>query len=324
MAADPRDGVFEVDAGVLQGAPQDRLDRVLRCHRPQLSWAVLRDLVARGKVAVDGVPCRDPGSAVRAGQRLELRLAGFGGAAAVPASGDRVRAAAPALEESRIVHLDRHVVVVDKPAGVNTVPWGDERDSLDARLAARLATRVGAGVRVVHRLDRDTSGLLVFARNELAEGRLVHQLRRHSVHRRYLALAHGDVRPQTVRSHLADDRGDGLRGSVAGERFGKEAVTHVEVVERLRGATLVACRLETGRTHQIRIHLAEAGHMLLGERGYVREHRGPVLAAPRILLHAAELGFVHPELGTELLFRLPVPQDFAAVLESLRSGTPDA
>ncbi|HZT55472.1 MAG TPA: pseudouridine synthase, partial [Burkholderiaceae bacterium] len=110
----------------------------------------------------------------------------------------------------------------------------------------------------------------------------------------------------------------GLRGSIANGRLGKEAITMVEPVEVLRGATLVACRLQTGRTHQIRIHLAEHGHMLLGERGYVREHRGPALAAPRILLHAAELGFVHPDNGEPLRFSSPLPDDMAAVLARLR------
>lgn len=316
MAADPRDGAHPVAAADLGGMPWDRLDRVLKRLRPTFSWSQLRDLVARGKVALDGVPCRDDSQQVRAGQQLEVRMSGFQGApGAMPAA-----VPVPALDDACIVHLDRHVVVVDKPAGLNTVPWEDQPDALDARLAARLGTRPGVGVRVVHRLDRDTSGLLVFARTEEAEGRLAHQLRRHAMHRRYLALAHGRVEPRTIRSFLADDRGDGLRGSVANPRLGKEAVTHVEVVEHLAAATLVACRLETGRTHQIRIHLAEAGHMLLGERGYVREHRGTALSAPRILLHAAELGFVHPEHGNELRFACALPADFTAALDSLRKA----
>jgi 23S rRNA pseudouridine1911/1915/1917 synthase len=105
---------------------------------------------------------------------------------------------------------------------------------------------------------------------------------------------------------------------VPNRKLGKEAITHVDVVERLAGATLVGCQLETGRTHQIRIHLAEQGHMLLGERGYLREHRGEVIAAPRILLHAAELGFQHPGTGAPMQFEEPMPADMAAVLASLR------
>jgi 23S rRNA pseudouridine1911/1915/1917 synthase len=233
-------------------------------------------------------------------------------------SGAKVAAAAvPALEDGRIVHRDPHVIVVDKPAGLDTVPWDDapNMDGADT-LQARVHAALGAPVRVVHRLDRDTTGLLMFARTPEAEGRLQHQLRRHTVHRRYLALVHGDVKPGTLRSFLAADRGDGLRGSVP--HGGKEAITHVEVVERLRGASLVACRLETGRTHQIRVQLAEAGHMLLGERGYVREHRGEVITAPRIMLHAAELGFVHPATDGPLQFRAELPADMVAMIAGRR------
>jgi 23S rRNA pseudouridine1911/1915/1917 synthase len=298
MPPDPRDGVFRVSAA----AQPDRLDRVLRGFRPELSWSALRELIARGKVAVSGVVVTDPAAMVGEGAELSIRMS-----AAAP----RAAGVMP-FDRQRIVHLDPHVVVVDKPAGLNTVPWQDERDALDARLAALLR----GPVRVVHRLDRDTTGLLMFARTAEAEGRLQHQLRRHTVHRRYLALVHGDAAPATLRSFLADDRGDGRRGSVP--HGGKEAVTHVEVVQRLRGATLVACRLETGRTHQIRVQLAEAGHMLLGERGYVREHRGPVIAAPRILLHAAELGFKHPDTDVPLQFRSALPADMESALAALR------
>jgi 23S rRNA pseudouridine1911/1915/1917 synthase len=302
MATDPRDGSFTVTPG----RPAERLDRVLRGFRPGLSWAALRDLIARGKVAVDGAVVTDAGADVRGGAAIDGARYGRGPAPAPPGP--------PPLDRDDLVHCDGEVVVVRKPAGLDTVPFGDAVDALDRRLAATL----GAPVRVVHRLDRDTTGLLMFARTAAAEGRLAHQLRRHTVHRRYLAIAHGDVAAGTIRSFLAEDRGDGLRGSVPNRKLGKEAITHVEVVERLRGATLVGCQLETGRTHQIRIHLAEQGHMLLGERGYLREHRGEVIAAPRILLHAAELGFEHPGTGAAMRFEAPMPADMAAVLASLR------
>jgi 23S rRNA pseudouridine1911/1915/1917 synthase len=303
MASDPRDGTFRVPPN----ARPDRLDRVLKSLRPDLSWGAVRELIARGKVSAGGVVLGDPAARVGEGAELTIRMA---------ASAPRVAAVAP-FEAGRVVHQDPHVVVVDKPAGLNTVPWGEETDALDVRLRALL----GRAVRVVHRLDRDTTGLLMFARTAEAEGRLQHQLRKHTVHRRYLALVHGDAKAMTLRSFLDDDRGDGLRGSVPQGRGGKEAITHVEVVEHLRGATLVACRLETGRTHQIRVQLAEAGHMLLGERGYVRDHQGPVLQAPRILLHAAELGFAHPDTGVPLRFEAATPVDMAEVVEALRTGT---
>jgi len=309
VTADPRDGSWSLP----QGQPPDRLDRALKALLPGASWRDVRDLVARGKVAVDGSAATDAGARVGGGQRIDVRMDARRRDAAPP------RAAA--LPAAAIVHDDGHVVVVHKPAGLDTVPWtgGGADAAIGDTLVQRLAAALGGPVRVVHRLDRDTTGLLVFARTAEAEGRLAHQFRRHSVHRRYLALAHGKLAACTIRTHLADDRGDGLRGSVRDEGRGRLAVTHVEVVEMLRGATLVACRLETGRTHQIRIHLAERGHMLLGERAYVREHHGDVLPAPRILLHAAELGFLHPSTDAPLRFVAPLPDDMQAAVAALRA-----
>jgi 23S rRNA pseudouridine1911/1915/1917 synthase len=308
---DPRDGAF-----VCPGA--ERLDRALRAFRPGLSWRELRDLIARGKVAVEGRVATRPDERVPGGSRVAIdvarpRAAGAGDGTAPPAP--------------RIVFCDAHVVVVDKPAGVDTVPFapaGRTRAPVrparqaGATLDALVARALGADVRCVHRLDRDTTGLLAFARTREAEGLLAHQLRRHTVHRRYLALVHGAPAAGTLRSFLGDDRGDGRRGSVANRKLGKEAITHVEVVEQLAAAALVSCRLETGRTHQIRIHLAEAGHMVLGERAYTRDHVGPALEAPRILLHAAELGFVHPHSGERVLFAAPLPEDMERALAALR------
>ena len=301
MAADPRDGTFVIEA-TLAG----RLDRAVKSFRPELSWSEVRDLIARGKVLVDGRVVADPGHAAAVGAAVTIAVAN-----------QRLVAtdAVPPFDRARILHLDRDLVVIDKPPGVPTVPFGDEPDALDKRLHALL----GARVHIVQRLDRDTSGVMVFARSKAAFTHLEHQWRRHSVRRSYLAVAHGEVRAATLRSFLAEDRGDGLRGSIANSRVGKEAITHVEPIEALRAATLVRCRLETGRTHQIRIHLAERGHMLLGERGYVREHRGEVLQAPRILLHAAELGFEHPVTAAAMQFVVPMPEDMAAVVKSLRA-----
>jgi 23S rRNA pseudouridine1911/1915/1917 synthase len=158
----------------------------------------------------------------------------------------------------------------------------------------------------------------VFARSIAAKKLLANQLRFHTMHRRYLAIAHGAVAARRIESRLVADRGDGLRGSTRLPGAGQLAVTHVEPVEPLRGATLVACRLETGRTHQIRIHLSEAGHPIVGEKVYVRGFAGPYIAAPRVMLHAAELGFVHPGTGREVRFEDPLPADMEAVLAKLR------
>jgi len=175
----------------------------------------------------------------------------------------------------RLLHVDPHVVVVEKESGVATVPFEEgERNALVQKVAHAIA-RGGRPRRlhVVQRLDRGTSGVLVFARTELAREVLKAQLAAHSMERVYLAVAHGDVGARTFESRLVLDRGDRRRGSTRREDAGRLAITHVEPIERLRGATLLSCRLETGRTHQIRIHLAEAGHPILGERVYIKGYR---------------------------------------------------
>jgi 23S rRNA pseudouridine1911/1915/1917 synthase len=215
-----------------------------------------------------------------------------------------------------------------KPAGISTVPYEDDReDTLDARVRRwleRRDPRRAAGSRanlgVVHRLDKETSGLVVFTRTWLAKQSLASQFRAHAVHRRYLAIAHGTVRPGTVRTHLIENRGDGLRGSARGTPppSARLAVTHVELLEELRDASLIACRLETGRTHQIRIHLSESGHPLVGESVYIRGWHGKLIEAPRLMLHAAELGFGHPVTQRTVSWEQPLPEDMRAVIGRLR------
>jgi 23S rRNA pseudouridine1911/1915/1917 synthase len=227
------------------------------------------------------------------------------------------------LEASAIVHADAQVVVVRKPSGIATVPYEDERGTLDRLVHTLLKRSVPRGTSVaplgvVQRLDKETSGLLVFARTLSAKRHLQQQLRAHTVTRRYLAIAHGVVTTRTITSRLVQNRGDGFRGSTSHGELGRAAVTHVRALEALNGATLIECRLETGRTHQIRIHLSEAGHPLVGERVYQRRYRGPLLPAPRVLLHAAELGFIHPGSGAPVHFEDDPPADFVGVLRALR------
>jgi len=285
------------------------LDRVLRAALHE-SWGAVRGLIQGGKIRVDGEIVVEPTLRVRPGARIEL-------ARAAPAP------AREALARDAIVHTDVHVVVVEKPAGVSSVPYSNERGTLVELVRAALkrrdrSARADAPLAVVHRLDKETSGLIVYCRTLAAKRHLAMQFRRHSVERRYLALSHGSVRPATIRTRLVGDRGDGLRGSTSNPKLGRPAVTHVSVVESLPRATLVACRLETGRTHQIRIHLAERGHPLLGERVYVRNFGGEAIPAPRLMLHAARLGFEHPVTGAWLQFESPLPADFQSVLERLR------
>lgn len=181
-------------------------------------------------------------------------------------------------------------------------------------------------VRPVHRLDRDTSGLMLFALSPQAEQALVRMFKAHEVDRSYLAVVHGHPADQTIESYFVRDRGDGLRGSGPrgkNDPDAQRALTHVKPLERIGDYTLAECRLETGRTHQIRIHLAEAGHMLCGEKTYTRptpasqpvqDHSG----APRQALHSAELRFTHPLLDKPMHFRSPLPADLAQWVERLR------
>jgi 23S rRNA pseudouridine1911/1915/1917 synthase len=185
-------------------------------------------------------------------------------------------------------------------------------------LSKRLGSRGRPPLGVVHRLDKDTSGLLMFSRTLAAKKELSLQLRRHSVHRVYLALAHGHVSAGSHTSRLVPNRGDGVRGSTQNPKLGRPSTTHLEPVEHFAGATLVRCRLETGRTHQIRIHLSEAGSPLVGEEVYIRRYAGRLIDAPRMMLHALELGFTHPTTGEVMQFRGEPPEDFQRMLASLR------
>ena len=314
---DPSLTISDTQAGLTLAA----LVREILPGTPGISWSKARDLCRDGRVWVDGAAAIDPARRMSAGERVELRLGG-------PAR----RAAALT---DLIVHLDAEVVVVRKPAGLLTVPF--ERDDRDTLLAlTRVAVRrVEAGrgrpgnltLRAVQRLDKETSGLVVFARSVPAQRHLQRQLAAHTVTRRYLAIVHGAAEDAVYETLLVPDRGDGLRGSwgvfrpARGEppAEAREAVTRVLVLERLPKATLVACELETGRQHQIRIHLAEAGHPLVGETVYVRGWRGSLLPASRPMLHAAMLGFVHPRTERLLRFEERPPEDFTALLGRLRA-----
>ncbi|MCB9597132.1 MAG: RluA family pseudouridine synthase [Sandaracinaceae bacterium] len=305
-----------------EGAPQTVAAHVRRML--DVPWTKAKALCTSGRVWVDGQRAQDPARRVPAGALIR-----------VEPEAPRVRKGV--LPDDAVLFVDPQVVVVDKPAATLTLPFdGDERDTLVDRVRAYLQRRAGgrknqrdAFVGVVHRLDKDTTGVLVFARTMKAKRSLEAQLREHTMGRRYLAIAHGAPESTTHVSHIVRNRGDGLRGSWgtrphhrgAPPADAKRSVTHVEVLERLRGASLVACRLETGRQHQIRIHLAEAGAPLVGERVYIRDFAGPAIEAPRPMLHAAELAFDHPTTGERVRFERDPPADLRRVLESLRVPT---
>jgi len=304
---------------------------ILRQVRPGESWSQARRLIHNRHVQINGNLSTDEGRKLKAGDVIKVWK--------------EPRAAPSRPEDVKIRFLDAHVVVVEKPAGVTTLRhseeqhWSKERrqlqPTLDEMLRQILAKKAAGShrrergrrpkppaLRAVHRLDRDTSGLMVFARSAEAERRLVHMFRKHDLHRAYVAIVHGEVREQTFESDLVRDRGDGLRGSTNLPDEGKHAVTHVRPIEFLDGYTGVECRLETGRTHQIRIHLAEAGHMVCGEKVYNRRLFGEVMedrsGAQRQALHAAELGFKHPITGEDLMFQMPMPADMQRLLVRLR------
>jgi 23S rRNA pseudouridine1911/1915/1917 synthase len=275
-------------------------------------WAQVKRWIERGKLAVDGAVETAVDRRLAGGETVALRLA-------APRPPDPTR-------EAVLVHDDAHVVVMDKPTGVSSVPFEDRETGTAMDLVRGAWRRAGLAatatpLHVVHRIDRATSGLLMFAKTKRAELGLAAQLRDHSCERSYLCVAHGAVIAGRIESRLVTDRGDGLRGTARHAGQGKRAVTHVAVVERLRDATLCEVRLETGKTHQVRIHLAERGHPLVGEPVYVRDFlaagRRP-LPAPRLMLHAATLGFVHPVTGARLRFEAPPPPEFVAVVTRLR------
>jgi 23S rRNA pseudouridine1911/1915/1917 synthase len=287
------------------------LDRLLRELLPGKSWNDARKLVTSGKVTVDGRRVLEPSLRLKSGTQIELRM-----------SAPRPKAES-ALAGSAIVHVDSQLVVVRKPAGISTVPYDEnETGTLDELVRGLLEQRgrKEPPLGIVHRLDKDTSGLLVFARTLTAKRALKQAFRFHTVRRRYLAIAHGAPPARSFKTRLIQDRGDGRRGSTSNPELGREAITHVKVVERLQGATLIECQLETGRTHQIRIHLSEAGYPVVGDKVYTKGYEGALLSAPRLMLHAFELGFEHPASGQAMLFEEPLPEDMERVLEFLRQN----
>jgi 23S rRNA pseudouridine1911/1915/1917 synthase len=328
---------------VLPRQVDQTISAALRVWLPGKSWSDIRRLLKSRQVMVGGNLCVDVGYRLRLKDVVKL----------LPHS-----LAPPAREGNvHVRYLDKHIAVVEKPAGMTSTRHADQRqlpprqrqlqptlDELLPRLIARVEAGKGKGVkgvkgvksmkgvkgvkggvrrvRPVHRLDRETSGLMIFARTAQAQQHLEHQFRVHSICRRYLAIARGTVTALTIESQLVRDRGDGRRGSTNLPGVGKRAVTHVRPIEQLGGYTLVECRLETGRTHQIRIHLAEAGHPLCGEKVYgqplFRPRQPDQSGAPRLALCAVELGFVHPATGEAMHFEMPLSADLAEFVQRLR------
>jgi 23S rRNA pseudouridine1911/1915/1917 synthase len=261
-----------------------------------------RRALESGKVWIQGMPTSDGGRDV-VPDEVELRPD------------------APRLSPGRdvaILHRDRHVALVYKPAGVLAVAAPGRARGRD--LMSQLARILGAAL-PVHRLDEGTSGVMAVALTPEGQAAMKGLFERHAIERRYLALVQGvpPEAPTTVRGTLVRDRGDGRRGSGNREdATAREAITHLRRLEALRGAALVEARLETGRTHQIRIHLAEQGFPILGDDLYGRGNS--VRRSPRLALHAAVLAFRHPLTGEDVARRIPLADDLEILRRRMRTG----
>jgi len=296
-----------------------RLDRALAAAMPTLSRERLKALIGAGAVSGPlGMPVRDPAAKALAGA-YEIR----------------VPEPAPAHNEPQdialeIVFEDDHLLVVDKPAGMVVHPAAGNFDgtlvnALLHHCAGRLSG-IGGVARpgIVHRIDKDTSGLLVVAKTDVAHEGLAAQFARHSILRRYLAVVAGWPVPAsgTIDAPLARSAANRKKIAVVTGDRGKRAVTHYRIVTPLRDAALVECRLETGRTHQIRVHMASIGYPLLGDPVYGRSRPGQRDLLKRLdfhrqALHAAALGFVHPVSKENLSFESALPSDIQELLSAL-------
>jgi 23S rRNA pseudouridine1911/1915/1917 synthase len=291
-----------------------RLDATLAKLIPQHSRSRLQAWLKQGLIRLDGATAEGKRK-VYGGERIEFDA----DVAAVPALTLEDAAEDIALH---VVFEDEQLIVIDKPAGLVVHPGNGNASGtlMNALLhhAPQLAGIPRAGI--VHRLDKDTSGLLVVAKTLTAQTDLVRQMQARSVRRHYLALALGNVeRDGMVDAPLGRHAVQRTKMAIV-RAGGKEARTHYAVLERFAKATLLECRLETGRTHQIRVHLASIKHPLAGDPTYGKAKSGDARldAFPRQALHAWRLALCHPASGTEMAWESPLPADFAQLLESLR------
>ena len=284
----------------------ERLDRFLASHCPELSRSRVQRLIAEGHVTVDGLQARSS-ARLRAGQRVSITVAD-------PAP---VAMAAQPMPLD-IAYEDQELLVIDKPAGLTVHPAPGHRDhTLANAVLAHLPglEEVGGPLRagIVHRLDKDTSGLLVVAKSEEAHAHLAKQFQERRVTKLYLALAHGGVSPPEaiIEAPIGRDRRDRKRMAVLST--GREATTRYRVVRQYQGYSLLEVRPTTGRTHQVRVHLASVGHPLAGDSTYGKRH--PLL--DRHFLHANLLGFRHPSTEEYVELKSELPPDLGEFLATL-------
>jgi 23S rRNA pseudouridine1911/1915/1917 synthase len=303
-----------------------RLDSALARMLPEHSRTRIKGWIEAGRVQIGRLPCK-PRDVVSAGSRVQVRM-----------SGESEAASAAVLPEAiplKIVHEDPDVLVVDKPVGLVVHPGaGNPRHTLQNALLGwdpRLASIPRAGI--IHRLDKDTSGLLMVARTPEAHTALTRELMARSVSREYLAVCVGVMTSGgTIDQPIGRHRSDRLRMTVRSD--GRSATTHYRVLERFRAHSYLSVRLATGRTHQIRLHLSHLKYPLVGDAVYGGRFGRPRGASEELAralrdfghqaLHAAKLAFDHPRTGERLALEAPVPADFAALLEVLRADAREA
>ena len=282
-----------------------RLDQALAQLMPEHSRSRIKSWIDAGRVTLSGAPA-DAKQKLRGGELV----------AVVPLMDPRTTPIAPQAMDLVVVYEDDALLVVDKPAGLVVHPGSGNWDATLANAllhhAPQLAHIARAGI--VHRLDKDTSGLLVVAKTVTAQTDLVRQLQARTVRREYLALATGDIE-RSGKIDAPIGRHPVKRTSMAVVATGKPSVTRYEVRERFGDCTLIACRLETGRTHQIRVHLASIAHPLVGDPAYGRRH---AVAFGRQALHAWRLGLIHPVLRHAMQWQADLPADFDGLLAGLR------
>jgi 23S rRNA pseudouridine1911/1915/1917 synthase len=298
-----------------------RLDKAL-AEATNLSRARVQALIEEGQVQVAGKPAASASMKVAEGASFRIT---------VPPAAEA--AAAPEAIPLVIAYEDEHLIVIDKPAGMVVHPAAGNPDGtlVNALLhhCRGQLSGIGGVARpgIVHRIDKDTSGLLVVAKTDAAHEGLAGQFAAHTVHRRYLAVCAGHPAPEegTIDARIGRSDSDRKKMTVLPKNSsrGKTAVTHYKVLERFDHASLIECRLETGRTHQVRVHCASIGHALLGDPVYGRTPKPlrPLIERigfARQALHAAELGFIHPASGESLWFRADLPPDMAELIDQLR------
>ena len=299
----------QVISGEQAGERLDVVASLLADVTRSRAGALIRD----GMVQVGGIPQTKAGLKLREGDELRVELP-----EAAPA---RVEAQDIPLE---ILYQDADLAVVYKPAGMVVHPAAGNPDGTMVNALLRHLDHlsgIGGEIRpgIVHRIDKDTSGLLLVAKNDFSHASLSEQIKAHSVQRAYMAIVQGGMRQEsgTVEGPIGRHPTD--RKKMAIVPGGRDAVTHWRVLEALKGATLLECRLTTGRTHQIRVHMASIGHPLLGDPLYGPK-KMPYPVQGGQLLHAFRIGFVHPRSGEEMLFEAPPEQRFLEWQRRLRRG----